>query len=246
MTDSAAYLLTCRPLTRAVIGDFFNPYGDVFALLSRPPETREGSFGMRMAALPELHQAEYWEVDAREMLTGRVRRLRVYVDGTILFRASADQSFLCWPEVRDVLRVNPVVVADSALSFCAFVRAVVLLMSTRPEKLEIGVALPNVALSEPPIRMYAGNLREGLSIHTIRSDQLRGVGESSPKREFTVDTKELLEGNDNPFVVSGRVAYMIVRGVYDMFGFSESAIPYVEGEGDQRRIALELYNKRIW
>src|SRR5688572_22770533 len=106
MSNQPAYILSCRPRGPAIVRDFFNPYGDVFALLTRPPETRESSFGLRTAATPRLHETEYWEVHAREALSARTRRLRVYTDGTVIFRASADDSFLCWPRVMENRVVN--------------------------------------------------------------------------------------------------------------------------------------------
>lgn len=244
MTDQTAYLLYCRPKGRVVIRDFFNPYGEVFALLTRPPETRDGSFGLRTAAMPQLNKATYWEMHGQELFSGRTRRLRIYVDGTVIFRASADDSFLCWPKDASDRLVNPVVVADSIVSFARFVRALLLLMSRQPDELELGVSIKNAALSEPPLKLYPGLLRSDLQRFTMIGSDLRGVGEKSPERSVSVLSADMLKSESGrPFDGADAAAFQLVTQFYDMFGFAEDAIPYVDRTGLQPRIAVEQFSR---
>jgi hypothetical protein len=245
MSEPVAYVLTCRPLGEAVVRDFFNPYGEVFALLSRPPETRDGSFGLRTAAMPLLHDTDYWDVHAQEAFSARTRRIRVYPDGTVVFRASADDSFLCWPRDTASRIVNPVVVADSMVSFTRFVRALVLLMSHRPDQLELGVELRNAAHSVPPLKLYAGRLRKGLDLFTIPEPHLHTVGEVSPRRTVVLDTTRLVRMDDtddkDDFSGTDSAAFRIVVELYDMFGFKSADVPYVDNTGKEPRISIDAF-----
>jgi len=194
--------------------------------------------------MPQLHETEYWETHAREALTARTRRLRVYADGTVIFRASADGSFLCWPRDMENRLVNPVVVADSMVSFTRFVRGLVLLMTHRPDQMDFGVELRNAAVSEPPLKFYAGRLRRDLELFTIPDHHLRSVGEVSPKRSVMVSTHEIVASDQvEDFSGADAVAFLLVVQFYDMFGFGDADIPYVERTGAQPRIAIEAFKR---
>lgn len=242
MSDQPAYLLHAVPKGRAIIRDFFNVYGEVFSLLAHPPETRRGSFGMRMAATPQLRNGEYWELAANEPFHGRVRKLRVYADGGVIFRASADSSFLCWPKDTTERIVNPIVVADSIVSFCRLMREVLSMMSARPAEVQLGVELRNAGQSVPPLMMYAGTLRKGMDYHVLNPGELRGVGEMHPRSTVLLPTESILEGSGaDPLAGADAAAYELVKGFYSMFGYSDAAVPYVKREGDRPRIDIDAF-----
>jgi hypothetical protein len=242
MTDPIAYVLFCRPRGEAIIRDFFDPYGELFTLLVRPPETRNGSFGMRMAVQPRLEDAEYWELHGRDAFSGRTRRLRIYADGTTIFRAPADESFLCWPHQLEYFFVNPVVVADSAVTFCRLWYEVLELMSRKPDSVELGVELRNAGSAEPPIKLYEGPLRPQSGVSPPTSRELHGVGEKSPRRTSTSDVSEFMpRTNDSKYSGADAVAYSLVKQCYDIFGLDETTIPYVARDLGRPRIAVEAF-----
>jgi hypothetical protein len=232
MSEQRAYLLSYQPKGKAVIRDFFNAYGEVQALLLHPPETRHASFGMRIAAIPQLRNGEYWELDGQELFSARVRRLRVYVDGSVIFRASADGSFLCWPKDRAVGIVNPVVVADSIVSFCRLVRDLLLLMPIRPDAGRFGVEIRDAGNSEPQLMMYPGKLRKDLDLLVLGPRDMNSVGEISPRHETPAQTVDLLAATpDAAYAGADAAAYDVVKSFYEIFGFNDAAIPYVERTG---------------
>ena len=242
MSEQPAYLLHAVPKGRAVIRDFFNAYGEVFSLLAHPPETRSGSFGMRMAATPQLRNGEYWELAANEPFHGRVRKLRVYADGGVIFQASADSSFLCWPKDTTERIVNPVVVADSIVSFSRLTREILAMMSLQPAEVQLGVELRNASQSVPPLMMYAGKLRKAMDYHLLRPGQLRGVGEMHPRRTVVLPTDNLLEAAGSaPFVGADAAAYELARQFYTMFGYSDADVPYVNRQGERPRIDVDAF-----
>ncbi len=244
MSKQPIYALYFRLRGRAVVREFFNPYGDLQRLLTRPPETRDSSFGMGMAAVPQLERAEYWDIHGHELFTGRVRRLRVYADGSVIFRASADESFLCWPQGKTNRVVNPVVVADSIVSFCRFVRELLLMMSVRPETGELGVEIRNAALSVPPLMMYGGKLRKDREFFALEPRDVHGVGEVNPKREVEVRIVDFLaETLANPYAGADAAAYTLVEQFYDIFGLDSSAVPYVDRSWNRPLIDVRAFGR---
>ncbi|MEP6617658.1 MAG: hypothetical protein ABJE47_00025 [bacterium] len=242
MSDQPAYLLSFVPKGRAVIRDFFDTYGNVFSLLTNPPETRAGSFGMRVPAIPQLRHGEYWELAANEPFQGRIRKLRVYVDGAVIFRASADSSFLCWPKDATERVVNPVVVADSIVSFTRFVRELLSMMNVSPPEIQLGIELRNAGQSEPPLKMYAGKLRKGTDYYPLQPGSLHGVSEMHPKKKIMLPTDGLRETTSgDPFIGADRAAYRLVLGFYDMFNYSDADIPYIDREGTHPRIEVAAF-----
>jgi len=187
-----------------------------------------------MAAIPQLENAEYWELHGQEALSGRVRRLRVYVDGSVIFRASADGSFLCWPRDLGGAVVNPVVVADSVVSFCRFMRDLLLLTTIRPESGRFGVEIRNAGRSEPQLMMYPGKLRKDFDMFVLEPSDMHTVGELSPRREVAVQTTDVLMAESSAlYAGADATAYRMVQSFYGIFGFDDAAIPYVDRTGDR-------------
>ena len=242
MSDLPIYLLHLRPKGRAVIRDFFNAHGGVYALLTNPPETRSGSFGMRMAATPQLRNGEYWELASEEPLHGRVRRLRVYADGTTIFRASGDGSFLCWPPDSQGNLVNPVVVADSIVSFCRLARALLTMMSVQPDAIELSVEIRNATSVMPPLRMYRGALRQKNDLYLLRETDVHSVSEANPKGSVVASAVDVsATTQDDPFVGSDATAYRVVGKFYEMFGFVDADLPYITRGATSPRVAIETF-----
>lgn len=226
MTNSPVYLLYAVPLGRAVIGNFFSPTGQLFEALLNPPATRHHGFGLRMSSEPSIRRGEYWEASTTVDSRYGVRRLRVYVDGQIIFRAPGDASFLCWPNDLSSHVVNPVVVADSIVSFCRFVRRILGLMSERPEKVILGIQLRNAGDPTRPLRMYSGRIKSKLDLALISEGSLQTVGEVSPARETTVHVDAFLSDPSNEFFIADQESYRLALGFYSMFGLEASDFPY--------------------
>ena len=233
-TDSPVYLLHALPLGRAVIRDFFNPSGQLFQELLNPPRTRQHGFGLRMLGIPR-HYGEYWETSTDNDSKLGLRKLRVYSNGQIIFRAPGDASFLCWPSDLNKRVANPVVIAESILSFCRFTKRVFDMMSEQPDEVALGVEIRNAGNSTFPIGMYRGRLREKMELACISMDSLHFAGESDPRKTIRVPVVELCQSSpDNEFTGADQKAYSIAICLYSMFALDSSAFPYSsEHEGAQ-------------
>jgi hypothetical protein len=233
-TDSPVFLLHALPLGRVVIRDFFNPSGQLFQELLNPPRTRQHGFGLRMLGIPR-HYGEYWETSTDNDSKSGLRKLRVYSNGQIIFRAPGDASFLCWPSDLNKRVANPVVIAESILSFCRFTKRIFDMMSEQPDEVALGVEIRNAGNSTDPIGMYRGRLRAKMELACISGDSLSYTSESDPKQTIRVPVVELCQSSpDNEFAGADQKAYMIAIALYSMFALDSSAFPYSSGcEGAQ-------------
>jgi hypothetical protein len=192
--------------------------------------------------IPQLTNGEYWEMVGHDPLSGGIRKLRVYSDGSTIFRAPGDGSFLCWPRDTGARVINPVVVADSVISFARFVRKVLELMTVKPSEMDLGVEIRNAG-KEPPLLMYSGPLRRNIAFHRLGPADLHSASEMHPRRTVTVTVEELMcEAPDDPFFGPDEAAYRLVAQLYEVFGYSSSEVPYVERSAARPRLSVPAFS----
>ena len=104
------------------------------------------------------------------------------------------------------------------------------------------VEIRNASKSEPPLKFYGGRLRNELERFVMRDSELHGVGEANPRRAILANASQLIdEAGDSDFRGADASAYELVLQFYDIFGFEEADVPYVDRSGDRPRISVESF-----
>ncbi len=116
-------------------------------LLTRIPRFRWASFDLSMVSPPAPGPE-----DSIEVRSGERKLLRLFQDGTMLFRARADHDFLGWgiePQAFERFpRLNPLAVVEVHASFMHAYRLVLQQLKTTPDTIFIKLVLRDSAWDE--------------------------------------------------------------------------------------------------
>lgn len=181
--------------------------------INRPPRLRSGGFDL-------------WTGEASKIVEGRMRRvalpgikvIEVWRDGFTLFIGDGSE-FLCWGtrHKSGQLRLNPLVLCETAYGFASLVSVVFREAASPPAKSDFEILLSGMHFGGKPAEFLPGPLGTsgwlfGMTVLQAPSDELH--------QTFTWS---------NPEIDPGAVAFRLVREVYLWFGMEENKIPYTSG-----------------
>lgn len=216
---------------RARLKQFFDlERGPVARLLEQPPTTRWGSFGLTTLDRAHLVGAEYLEVRS-----GDRKVIHLYPDGRLVFRASGAGDFLGWPlsEREFVQRpiADPIVVADSIVSFVRFYQRLLPHFVYEPGTVRFRVELRDAFFDNSQLRLYPGRSRDVRRIDGVPGNI---ASETNPADHLYASVAEV---RNTPDIV----AFRMVEMFYRFFQLEAEDIPYVRGEGESRAIDVEAF-----
>jgi hypothetical protein len=157
--------------------------------------------------------------------------LRLYQDGTLIFRARADADFLGWgvepQHFHRLPKLDPLVVVEVNTSFVHRYRAVVERLKHPPDRVFFHLSLHD--FTQNGLRLF-------LTKHFPR-----GHFDWSAVTRYVVQTTE--ESVDAPVAdlmrAPNSVAYQVVVAFMSMFDMPEDEIPFVKRSADGAEIDLE-------
>jgi hypothetical protein len=228
-SSQANLILAALPTTACAFPELFHSgSAAIVRLLTNPPVLRQDGF----AATPRnIYQQQ------PEIVQGRLRRLaargnrliELWEDGTLIAVGPGDDDMLCWfmrnqknPEPG--LPIRNFVLAEVTLNFCHLAAEVFGNADPKPKALTFTLMLDNMTEDGVPC-----------SLSSVPDDgPFGGGGHGRRDASSTTITSNFnipLEGLD-----AGIVAYHLLGRLYAEFGFNYDDMPYIERDGDARRI----------
>ncbi len=197
------------------------------SLIANFPRFRSGSFDVAIPGWPEPGPDGSLELkwDQRKIL-------RLYQDGTLVFRARADFDFLGWGMEPHAFpkfpKLDPLVIVEVNTSFVHRYRAVVESLKHSPERVFFHLSLHNFV--QNGVRLFL-------------TGYLRGMVDWSTARRYPIQVEQAEEGLSVPartlIDAPNAVAYEVVRTFVSMFDMPEEEIPFVDRTRGAPEIDLE-------
>jgi hypothetical protein len=201
--------------------------GSGASLIADIPRFRSGSFDVAIPGWPDPGPD-----DSLELKWDERKILRLYQDGTLVFRARADFDFLGWGVEPHAFpkfpKLDPLVVVEVNTSFVHRYRAVVESLKSFPDRVFFHLSLHNSA--QNGVRLFLTEYLRGM---VDWSTATRYPIQMDPaEEELTVAAKTLIDAPN-------AAAYEVVRTFATMFDMPEEKIPFIDRTGDQPEIDLE-------
>jgi hypothetical protein len=203
-------------------------------LLRDAGELRDAGFDLGIGAA-----AEPGPDGSLQAVQGERKCLRLFRDGTLIFRALADDSFLGWARNAAAFqaspRLNPVPVAEVHASFASFYAEMLARVDPGPCEVMFKLVLRNHVL-ENGRRLYltehqAGDIFEWIDRHTYP------VEVEPPEATHVAPANQL---QTDPLAV----AYQLVERFASLFDLPSALIPFTVETGGVRRIDLGALTRR--
>ena len=196
------------------------------ALLGDFPRFRHGSFDVAIPGWPQPGPE-----DSLELRWYDRKVLRLYQNGTLLFRARADADFLGWgvePQVfHKFPKLDPLVVVEVNTSFVHRYRAVVERLKHPPDRVFFHLSLHDFT-------------QNGLRLFLTKYFPKGQVDWSAVTRYVVQTTEESLEASASDLMrAPNRVAYQVVAAFMSMFDMPAKDIPFVSRLADGAEIDLD-------
>jgi len=231
--ETPHYVLAATPTEQVRLRQFFDTDGKVAHLLEHPPETRYASFGLTTLDSAHLVKGEFLEVRSSNR-----KVVHLYPDGTLIFRALANDEFLGWPlKEEEFLRqplINPIVVCDTAVSFVRFYQALLPLFVMAPKSIRFRIELRNAVLGDKPLSLVPGGI-QGAAWQCRAQGKV--VSEPNPRAKVQATVEDVASKPD-------AIAYQLVEQFYSFFDLGTDAIVYVNDKDGTYVIDVELFDKR--
>lgn len=212
-------ILSAAPCEAAQMTSFFE-MGEksVFSLLKNPPKIRDMGWDLTTLDTPQIMKGECWAV-----ANGDRKFIRVYEDGTVIFKGTADSSFLGWGQDPDKFllnpRLNPIAVIELFYNFVQFIRGIGEFYSLPPKNIHFQIDVKNAWFGKN-VKLYLmpGGV-DSFNFQFNRSDNKKEAPEKETTKEKIVPFNEV---NQKPEYVS----FELVRLFYLWFGINPEGIPY--------------------
>ena len=171
--------------------------------------------------------------DSIELRSSDRKVLRLYQDGTLIFRVRADHEFLGWGVEPDYFerfpKLNPVPVVEVNTSFVHLYRAVVGQLKHPVETVYFKLFLSDSTWEHSRLfltKYFSSNRVDwgGVTKWEIQQDPA--------EEELEVSANELEESPN-------RVALRLVKTFVSMFDLPDDEIPFVTGDGDDAEVDLQ-------
>lgn len=219
------YILAVAPMQPSTINKFFEPgKSSVMELLKHPGKLRNMGWDLRTLDTPQIVKGEYLQVR-----NGERKLINLYEDGTLIFRALADHTFLGHGQeekrFKEKPRLNPMAVVEVTYNFVDFYKKLVSHFSSKPIDLKFKVEFKNASFGGKRICLNPYGLK---SFEWRINRQGRSAPEENMSKEIIVKVEDLLNSPD-------RVAYVLVQKLYLWFGFDPNKIPYTSKDEEGKR-----------
>ena len=201
-------------------------------LLTNITRFRYASFDV---AIPDRPQSG--PDDSLELRWDDRKVLRLYQDGTLIFRARADHDFLGWgvePHAFEKFaRLNPFTVVEVNTSFVYLYRSVFEHLKNPADTVYFQLSLRDSAWKHG--RLFLTKYSSGPIVDWV-SETRWEVQTDPAEEEVSVSGEDLVSAPN-------RVAYRIVRTFTSMFDLPEGKIPFVKSVGGEHEIDLDAIRK---
>ena len=230
ITDKPAYILYAYPIVKTSVPDLFaKRTSEITSLLRDPPKLRSHGFGLDTGDEPRI-------------VAGQLRRaksvgnsiIEFWRDGFLIFIASGGDDFLCWgrrKRIQGGMRINPIALAESVFLFCELSRRLFRHAVPISPPMNIGLSMRNLIFD---------NIFCGLSPYEVGSGSWEFSDNFKRPPEPKVTTEARWESGE---INAPKLAFVLVSGLYEWYGFEHEVIPYTAKEGDYTIIdpkALEV------
>jgi len=225
------YVLTAMPTEEARLKDFFDSGPQsIMELLEKPPTFRWAGFDLRTLDQAKIVRGEYLEVRV-----GSRKVIQLYPDGTLIYRAAADSSFLGWgreeEDFAEKPRLNPVAVIETTTAFVHFFRSLIPRFEKLPREIIFRLELRDAQVNGAKLYLtpYMVN-----SAAWLFEDERYDIREANVVDEVTVETDKIWEQPDT-------VAYVLVQKFYLFFNVPSDKIPYVVDRDGRKAIDVAAF-----
>lgn len=227
--NSPTYVIAAAPPLGSRLRGFYQSHNEsVKMAIAYPHRFRWAGFDVSTGAQPVLKDDEYYELEQTDR-----KLLRLYKDGTMLFRAAADHEFLGWGQEPEAFqrtpRLNPVAVVEVHASFVTLYQKVLEGIIPVPDQITFHLILDNARVAEKPLALtqyYDGG------IQNVHMPTMYRAHSAKADAHLVVSAEELQQ---RPL----RTAYRLVELFADFFDMDHSLIPFAEGEGEHREIRVD-------
>jgi hypothetical protein len=211
------YLLVAAPATATRLRSFAREGSDSPGwLLTQPPVIRHAGFDTSTRDVAQLVGGERWEAQY-----GDRKVLRLYQDGSLLFRMRADEEFLAWALQSRAHygepTLNAVAVVESHLSFVYLVKELLPWFKEQPAEIRFTLRFSDAQLRDRPLTVskYVDPNRGWLA-----DPDLHPIHGPSAEESLNVAVSRLAESPE-------AVAYDLLVRFYDMFDAAADLIPFL-------------------
>jgi hypothetical protein len=227
---NAYFLFSVLPSESLAFKEFFSN-ADIRKLVEQPG-------GLRWAGwdLQTNQEARIGEGPSLEIGRLDYKFIRLFEDGTLLVRGSADDDLLTWAS-KGSRRLNPIALIEFIYSIASFYQRLLTLSSTQPDNVQFEVRLEGaVDASDNTKKLvllpYGVNATGFIFGHDPRAAPSASARLPVEIPSAIVTTRP------------GRVAYKLVELIYLWFGQSPDVIPYKRQVGTEWEIDPEAITKK--
>jgi hypothetical protein len=169
--------------------------------------------------------------------SGDRKLLRLYQDGTLLFRMAADADFLGWGQEEEEFargpRLNPVPVVEAHASFVYLYRAVLPMLAKAPNSVQFTLNLKDAEVD-----------KQRLALTKYYEGGIRNVFHPKLYRAYAVTIEEVVDASADAVINEPQhVAYTLVERFYEMFDMTPDLIPFVMEDRGIKAIDIEQIRK---
>jgi hypothetical protein len=223
-TDTPVFLYSMVPVETTSYRKFFER-GPLWEVLEKPGQLRYAGWDLTTHGQPRIVKGEYLELTSAER-----KRIRVYEDGSVFVRVSADQDYLSWglndAQFKEMPRLNTLAVIEFTLNFCKFCSGLVVHMDPEPSQVELTIEIRNAFLGESKLFL----IPHAVSTNWFRyTDDRHSAPAPSANRRIRVPIEQL---KSRPDVV----AFLLTQRLFLWFGLTPDRIPYASADGDLKFI----------
>lgn len=221
-------LVAC-PLDGIILSTLFESKQSAEAkLLENPPKDRSFGFDLETRGRTEIVDAEL----LRRTTAGR-KGMDLYRDGTLIFVGRGDDSFLGWVcrSGENELLINNIALTEVVYLFFRFSIEILKLAKPVPTEVKILFQLLRPPNDDRVFKLGNANFSaEWISDH--------GYSEA-PNPGRIISTSFELQG-----AVPEVEAFRLLKNVFNLFGFTDAEIPYVDRQSSPARIDPRLFVRR--
>lgn len=201
-------------------------------LLTQPEVLRPYGFDVSTGSIAQLLDSERWEIDR-----GRRKLLRLFQDGTLLFRMRADHEFLGWGQNASAFAalpaLNPTAVVEVHSSFVQLFRKVLERLNELPSQVYFDLRFSAAKIGE---RRIAVTRHYPRGLMWVDTPELHPISQLNASTRVVTTSKSVL---DAPY----RVAAHLLATFYSLFDADASLIPFLTGDVDSREVDIDALRR---
>ncbi|MBI5359397.1 MAG: hypothetical protein HZA48_02315 [Planctomycetes bacterium] len=212
------YIIAATPQKPLQFENFFDSGKcPVVELVKNPPSLRRMGWDLVTLDTPRILKGECWEVNNAER-----KRIRLYKDGTVIFRAAADDSFLGLGRenhIQPYPSLNALALVEVTYNFVKFYSSIIMKGNkTHVNSLPITFQIKLINLTPNISRIFSVYLNSSEAVWDIHH-KTNIAPETQMQKELTLPIPPI-----SPPVEE--IAYKIIEIVFTWFGIPANDIPY--------------------